>query len=313
MLKTLLNNYNIAKYDIVNSKTNPEKENILNQFNIYVINLRSDKTRRSYIKHLFKKHRINYSLIVVDKFSYKSNEDKIKYRLKENVLGCALSHLWCIRHAVFSNFNKFIIFEDDIMFHKNFQRLFEEIIFKHFELDLLMMGALDTNVNNVKSDLVYYPKHSVLGAHANMYKLDFAKDFLNYKLTTENVKEFDYDYNFFTNKYKIAVCIPNLVVCELSTTNLDHNFSPLKNYCCELSKKWFPDNFTYNDYEYIIIVFIDYIKTQIDDGKCFNNLEEMVEHFKMNYNKAKSTLNVCKYILNGGYKKEDVLEIIMLM
>ena len=128
MLQLLLNNYNVGNYDI---SVNNVDDNILNQFKIYVINLRKDKTRRSYIKTLFKKHKINYSLIIVDKFCYKSNEDKLKFRLNEAVLGCVLSHLWCLKNAVFSGYEQFIIFEDDIIFHKNFTNLFANIMSKY--------------------------------------------------------------------------------------------------------------------------------------------------------------------------------------
>ena len=41
-------------------------ENVLNKFPIYVINLKKDIYRRAYIKYLFKKLKINYTLIMVE-------------------------------------------------------------------------------------------------------------------------------------------------------------------------------------------------------------------------------------------------------
>lgn len=313
MLSTFLKNYNVRKYEIVNSNC---KENVLNIFPIYVINLKEDKTRRNYIKRLFKKHKINYSLILVERFKYKSTEDMLNTKMCASILGCALSHLWCIKNAVYKKYERFIIFEDDIVFHKNFDNLFKKIMDSHINnIDLLMLGALDmdlnTNLKNFNSDeFIYCPTTNVLGAHANVYKLEFARYFLNYKLSTKNPLEFDFDYNLFMNKFKIGICMPNLVVCELSTTNINHTFSPLLNISrYEKYKLYFPINFTYDDYEYIVIIFINFIKEQMDIGNTFKTFEEMIEKFAIKYNN-RNTNYVCKSIINSGYKMEDILEII---
>lgn len=312
MLSKLLNNYDVRKYEIVNSKV---QDNLINNFPIYVINLREDKTRRNYIKMLFKKHKINYSLIVVERFR---NTSGIDMKIGNSILGCILSHLWCINNAIHKNYKRFIIFEDDIIFHKNFDNLFKQIMNSYIEnIDLLMLGALDTNLQtNLQKfnnkQLVYYPTSNILGAHANIYKLEFAKEFLNYKLNSPKIIEFDYDYMEFINKFKIGICIPNLVICELSTTNISHHFSPLSNAAYERYKKWFPENFTYDDYEYIMIIFINFIKEKINNGVSFNDFEEMVTSFKRNY-KNRNIEYISKSLLNSNYKKEDILEIFMYM
>lgn len=316
MLSTLLNNYNVKKYDIVNSNSSKIQENILNTFPIYVINLREDKTRRNYIKILFKKYKLNYSLIIVEKFKYESQEIINNLKIRDCILGCILSHLWCIKNAVCKKYKRFIIFEDDIIFHKNFDSLFKKIMNSSIEnIDLLMLGALDINVktnqNNLKNDeIIYYPTSNILGAHANIYKLEFATEFLNYKLNTTPVIEFDFDYHIFMNKYKIGICLPNLVVCELSTTNIDHKFSPLLDIRYESYKKWFPLNFTYDDYEYILIIFINFIQEQINSGVTFNNLEEMTQLFARKYRRSRHIKYVSESILNSGYNKEDIMELI---
>ena len=35
-------------------------------------------------------------------------------------VGCYLSHMWCLQDIVKNNYNNAIIFEDDIIVHKNF-------------------------------------------------------------------------------------------------------------------------------------------------------------------------------------------------
>ena len=55
-------------------------------------------------------------------------------------MGAYLSHMWCLRDAIIHNYQKFIIFEDDIIFLKNFHEQFKKIIL-HKNYDFLMLGA----------------------------------------------------------------------------------------------------------------------------------------------------------------------------
>jgi GR25 family glycosyltransferase involved in LPS biosynthesis len=260
-MEEIINNYWVKRLNFVNGDNTT---NILNMFPIYVINLKKDIYRRCYMIHLLNQLGINYSLIIVNEFNIK---DKQNINVKNNrislgQIGCVLSHLWCINDAIKSNYEKFIIFEDDIIFHKNFNELIQKYV--HFNLDLLMLGACDFNLNqNLISNPnvvdLYYPTELALGAHANLYSLNFAKVFYNYKLTNL-INEFDVDYTEFYRDYKIAICYPNLIICELSTSNIQHNYGPLnvhphKHYI----NRCFPVNFTYNDYNYIIIDIIKFI------------------------------------------------------
>ena len=67
ILNKLLNSYNVRLQTIKNTTNNQKIENILNDYPIYVINLKCDTIRRNYIKVLFKRHKINYNLLIVDK------------------------------------------------------------------------------------------------------------------------------------------------------------------------------------------------------------------------------------------------------
>ena len=312
MLLDILNKYKVIQVKVVNSVGS----NIfLNNYPIYVINLKKDVERRNYIKYLFKRHNINYNLIIVDNFKYENTQELLKYRIKENKLGCILSHLWCINNAINNNYERFIIFEDDIVFHKHFDELFKKCISKLEKIpDLLMLGSIDFKIKENMCYLnaeenIYYPEKNILGAHANMYSINFAKEFLNYKLNVPKILEFDFDYCRFKNKYKIGICLPNLVVCELSTTNIEHHFSPTNLNSFARYKRSFPSGFTYNDYEYMIIVFIQFIKEEMESGITFKDMIEATESF---YSKklTKQTADVKTWLLNSIYKLNDILVII---
>ena len=250
MLEPFLKKY--YPYKTMNIINDDTTNNCLNTFPIYVINLRDDKLRRNYIKHIFLKHQINYYLIIVDKFKYNSQRDCIRAKIHPSKLGCILSHLWCIQDAITNGYTRFIIFEDDIIFHKKFKHLFNQIIDSDIinKTDMLMLGSIDVNLNHnlthfKNNESVYFPTKRILGAHANIYKLEFAKHFLNYKLNCEKILEFDTEYQAFMKDHKIGICMPNLVVCELSTTNINHHYSPFNGSGFNIFRSWFPQNFTY--------------------------------------------------------------------
>ena len=126
MLEEILNIYDIKIVDITNNIKN------INQVKIYVINLISNTIRYNYINTIMKKMDLNYTFIIVDYPKeyicelIKSINRKTK-KLNNGEIGCLLSHMWCLKKAINDNINKFIIFEDDIIFHKKFNELFYNI------------------------------------------------------------------------------------------------------------------------------------------------------------------------------------------
>jgi len=228
-MNEILNEYSVSVQSILNEE--PPFQNVLNNIPIYVIHLKSDIFRKSYITYLFKRLHINYMLISVELLT---NEKINKYSQLCDVncslsqFGCVLSHLWCLKNAIFNNFPKFIIFEDDVVFHGDFLNRINKYLNTPF--DMVMLGACDFQLQENKKNMnkkwgVYFPKQNALGAHANLYTLSFAKTLYNWKIS-HIVVEFDRHYDMFYSTHKIAVCYPNLVICELSTSNIQHYFGP---------------------------------------------------------------------------------------
>ena len=129
----------------------------------------------------------------------------VEKQLSKSEVGCSLSHLWCLKHIIKNKYKGgAIIFEDDIVVHKNFESMFERL-FKEKHFDFLSMGAcdfdfFDINYKNVKNGL-YQPclKNSkrCYGAHANYYSLNGAKYI--FKLKSLFFSFFD---NNFSNIFK---------------------------------------------------------------------------------------------------------------
>jgi GR25 family glycosyltransferase involved in LPS biosynthesis len=285
-------------------------DNNLNLYPIYVINIESDFTRKAYIKYLLKKEKINYCLVEVKKMTAEIiNKLNIPFR-QISIFGCAVSHLWCINNAIQNNYDKFIIFEDDIIFHKNYKTQFKKYI--NLNLDLLMLGACDFNFRDnidttrnkdiIWSSLLYYPTKNALGGHGNLYSLNFAKEFLKHKLTNE-FKEFDEEYELFYGKYNIAICFPNIVITELTTTNNFHFFSPLSNGFKKYISNCFPESFTYLDYDYMTIDFIKFFL----DNKC-KTYKELVDKY-CEKNKKCLVKNLNEILMNNYYSLDELAKI----
>jgi GR25 family glycosyltransferase involved in LPS biosynthesis len=271
-----------------------------------------------------KQMKINYSLLIVNKITdieYKSLDIK-NISVDKNKLGCILSHLYCINMGLVSGYEKFAIFEDDIIFHKNFNCLFTEK-FLNMKFDLLMLGACDfffkensINILNMEQNddlLLYKPKKQALGAHGMIYTSKFARFLYEYKLTNKIV-EFDVELCKFYNDYQIWTCLPNLVVCELSSTNLNHNYGPNHaNMYESFVRKCFPKNFTYNNYNYITIDIIEYIKNQKINSDCkINSFEEMIDNYMKDKNITFRKRKLLKEnVLNSNYTIEDIKNMII--
>lgn len=273
----------------------------------YVINLDEDNYRRGYMKYMLKLLNINYKLIIVQRVN--DAICKKNPKMRKGVIGCSLSHLWCIRDAIKCKHKNFLILEDDIVFHKNFLGLFRQTNYNKY--DLLQLGCCDfclhTNIKNKYTPNVYRPTKNALGAYGNIYNLNFAKVFFNDKVN--NFSEFDISMQTFYDRFKIGVCYPYLVSSELSTTNLDHKFSIFDKQslrftkCCFLEYK--PD-----DYYFVWIVFLKY---------CYEEYKNMTFKKALNYNTLIQEFaerhkglqdKISQVLQNNGLKIKDVYEIL---
>lgn len=284
VILNVLNNYNVDLEEIKNV------DKMCIDMPIYIINLNIDIYRKSIVKYMLKKMGINYTFVIVKKINEDTmNEihhtNKNKKKMSSGVIGCCLSHLWCIRHAIKLKYNNFLILEDDIIFHKKFKEMFKRIKYKNY--DMVQLGCCDFNLHknlidiNLNGKLILYnPQHLALGAYGNIYNLNFAKIVFEEKIN--NFTEFDVNFNSYYNKYNIGVCYPNLITSELSTTNLGHSFSIFnKSQNIVFLKRCFK-NFDYSDYHFIWVKFIEYCY-KINEGNQIDDYPTIIKDFSKTY------------------------------
>lgn len=314
-----LDNYNVEKVEIINNNS----DKLINNFKIYVINLNENLTRRIYIKYILKKLSINYTLIIVKRINNIPKYVKLKdCRLGNNKFGCLSSHLWCIKNAINNNYDKFIIFEDDIVFKKDFNNMIDKYL--NTDFDMLMLGALDFNSRDNLTQLngkYYVPNKIVLGASANVYTIEFAKKIYNYKINN-CIEEFDLDFYKFYKTNKIKICYPNLIINEMSTSNLNHNFNFKSNSV--LFNKYLnyylkEQKININDYNFITLEFIDYCINNINKLKEENLIitkELLIEKYIesiLSDNNIKNIDNILSHkvnLMNNDYNIDDIYNII---
>lgn len=283
-----INNYKVITINIVNCK-----ESELNKVvkKIFVINLLEDVVKRNYITVLMKKYKINYTLVIVDKISNNLHKQICSTNnslISRNELGCCLSHLWCLKQTLVNKYENTIIFEDDIILHKNFLELFLKIYNPSF--DFLLLGAhdfrfSDLNYKNVKKNL-YRPNSKSLGqlygAHANYYSLKGAKRMFEIRIS--EVSFFDKEYMLMFDHYKDSsyICYPNLCVANITDSTLNHKREMLSDLEYQYYQKCFI-NFNFNSYHFIYVnLLFDFIELDETDNyesyieKClYNNFHDL--------------------------------------
>lgn len=312
-LNELLKNYKVQIINIKNN--NHDSLNELNQSvsKFYVINLLKDKLKRNYILILFRKLKINFTLVVVDKISvkdFKFFQKKSKMSIAE--AGCLLSHLWCLNDTIQNNYSNSVIFEDDIIIHKNFKKLFLEKI-KENKYDFLLLGACDFsfsshNFKNV-SNCIYFPSkfENLYGAHANYYSLKAAKFVFEEKC--RQISFFDNNYNkvFENFKNSSGVLYPNIVVSDISSSDLNHTYQFLTNSETYYYRKCFK-NFNFSHYFFIYPSLFENFKDKIEN--CID-VEEFVNLVLYNYFHDENKIMKIKSRINMDIFSLDDLKLIL--
>ena len=151
----LINNYEVKHTFYTNDLNN---ELYINQKidKIYVINLDKDYERREYITILMEKHNINFELICVpllNKLQIDIINNYVDKKITAGEGGCYLSHMYCLNNAKINNYKKIIIFEDDIILHKDFHNKFIEIN-NNTKYEILVLGIFDYYFNTINSLLI---------------------------------------------------------------------------------------------------------------------------------------------------------------
>jgi GR25 family glycosyltransferase involved in LPS biosynthesis len=291
----LINTYGVKRHTLVNDIDN---EMYINQYveHIYIINLEKDNIRRNYIIKLMQKYKINCELIIVPLLQQHEYEIIGNKHINISETGCYLSHMYCLNDAIRHNFKNIIIFEDDIILHKQFHLLFEKTIKKSDPFDILMLGASDFNFMTFSHSLVnkeksIYKPHinstNLKGSFSVYYSNKGYLEFFNKRLESPTYidDQLIQCINSFSNSFYI--CYPNIVVPDLSTSNIQHNFWITNEIKETYYFKKCYHMFNFKEYNYICLVLLN--NFTVNDNLTYeeNMLISLNNYFIKNKDKQK--------------------------
>lgn len=301
----ILKTYSVKTIDITNNSDIQNTNKMLNinklVQKIYVINLLEDIHKRNYIYLLMKKYGISFTFVIVDRISKETHKDiceKETSKVSRGELGCCLSHLWCLNDIIKNKYCDAIIFEDDIILHKDFINRLSCILNTNTnqnenqntnanaessnsrKYDFLLLGAHDfqfskKNFHKVNKDqMIYRPyenSEQLYGAHANYYSLRGATRM--FRIRISELSFFDKEYMLMFNHFKdtSAICYPNLAVTNMTASSLNHERNALSNAENEYYKKCFIE-FDFAQYNFI---YINMLNKQLVHK--YNTFEKYVE------------------------------------
>lgn len=307
----IIEKYNVQVINIINNSNSPINKRIEQ---IFVINLIHEVEKRNYIITLLKKYGINFTLVIVDFISNDIyNELSNKMQISKSELGCCVSHLWCLNQIIKNKLKNAIIFEDDIILHKDFVNRFIKIYDKKPDLDFLLLGSHDhsfslINYKNVKHNL-YKPNNEsqkLYGAHANYYSLTGAKR--KFLIRTSEISFFDKEYMLMFNYFpKSYICCPNLVVSNITTSTLNHSRTILSDLESEYYRKCFI-NFNFEKYNFLYVNLLT--KINLSDFNEKDTYKSFTEKYLYNYFYNFDKINTIKNrLVTDFFTIEDIKNI----
>jgi GR25 family glycosyltransferase involved in LPS biosynthesis len=289
---------------------------------IYIINLQKDHYRRISMMHIFNK--VKYTF--VDGIDHTHPQWKIYLESigtgsnpNPGIWGYYKVMISILEDAIKNNYDKIIVFEDDIILHKNFIQYFKEIISNLFKRkwSIILLGSSQDNWNfPIKPGSGYYHPNNTNGSFAMIYNKNIFKNLL--KESKKMIGTFDTNaLNMIYKSYynECFVIYPNIVIADVSHSNI----RPPKNIVAEAIKHhWNLADFNFNKGPYISIVFN--IQSLIDlnsffkiistyseqDHKYYNIIIIVNEEFRVKVEKLRSN-NIDIIEINGENRIENIM------
>jgi GR25 family glycosyltransferase involved in LPS biosynthesis len=230
-----------------------EKNNYLNSFfdKIYLLNLDRRNDRFFNIQNHLDKRKIKYIRFSAIDYRNLEIKNKIyhkKFTIKEHA--CLLSHLEIIKEAKKYNYNNILILEDDIIFHKEFNK-YTNILNEIPETwDLIYFGCGQReNCNDVKKKKPFYKANKSRGTYAYGINKNIYDNLLN--LLNNGIYGVLYPIDILLNKIQLKgysyVIYDNLIISDVSNSDIS-NKRDMNKYCLindwDISKY---DLFKYNN------------------------------------------------------------------
>jgi glycosyltransferase involved in cell wall biosynthesis len=230
-------------------KTITEYKISINDFfdHVFVINMGKREDKMVEVDELLTRYNIDYERINGIDGEYPIVKKEFEYLVDSQIkttgaYGCLLSHIKTLELARKRGYSNILIFEDDIIFHNNFNNLLSKLVVIPSDWSIIYLGCSQkqTVINMSKGSDGFYLAKDSRGAFAYSVKKEYYTDIL--KLWTKRDKSVDAALGEFQKKKKCYVLYPNLVISYVnkSDTQTSGNMISYSN-----SVKWNLDNYQY--------------------------------------------------------------------
>lgn len=218
----------LLRYNFV-EKYNDNKKNLLNIFfdKIYVINLKQDVEKKKIIEKKLKELNIDYSIFEAVDGNKLKNVKLLSYG-SVGAVGCRLSHMKILEDAIKNNYNRILVFEDDVIFRKNFNKHLEKqystIKNNNINWKLLYLGCSYHGLpKNIKNSIDYV---ETMGNTSGAFAVGIHKDIFNVILN--HIKNTNRVYDtilalYIQPNYKSIVFNPQIVSVIVSNKSSTDN------------------------------------------------------------------------------------------
>lgn len=187
--------------------------------NVYIMNLDRRTDRMDKMKLLMKNHNIQYTRISA--IDGKNLEIPKGSKLtSKGAYGNLLTNIKILEDAKKRKYSEIVIFEDDILFHKNFDTMLSKITNVPQDWDILYLGSSQRigTINLIPKQTDYYIANQSRGTFAYVIKSHMYDILLNlYKTYEENV---DMLMGRIQEKYRCYVIWENLVIADISNSDI---------------------------------------------------------------------------------------------
>lgn len=246
------------------------KESILNKYfdQIYVINLPKQLNRRVTIVSQFNKLGIKYKFIDgVNGLDPQYQKEWERYKINPGIWGYYMVMIKIFNDAIKAGHRSIIVFEDDVVFHKKFQRTNNtlEYLLKKRKWLTILLGASEPSWKYYNDQIIsangfYNPKRTD-GSFAICYNYPAYQFLLNHCIKFIGTYD-SYALRLLYDQYPnlCYVLYPNLVIVDVTDSSLRESKDMVK--ACH-KFRWDLDNYNYYDRGECVTVMI-YFKDQAD-------------------------------------------------
>jgi len=191
---------------------------------VYILNRDVDSDRLNNVKTRLENFDINF-----ERFSAVDGNDLDETIINKYAYGCYASHIKILKDALVNNYDKILILEDDVYFHKDFINGFRWTIANIPDnWDILYLGCSQqkNTWSYIECTNNYYKSQFCNGTFAYCVKLSVIQQMLN--ILEKRIGYIDTIYHNIQKTHNCFTIVPNLIISDVTQSTMRKNRNQTK-------------------------------------------------------------------------------------